>query len=190
MATVPPGAPAADDSESVAGPSPRGQGPTPKLKLVSRWEAHDPLRGDFRQSVATDGYVLRLTREAKISATQRYLAIQVSRQPGNSPSQIEVRLNAGLVASFAAPECRPDAPADVRLIPLESFQGQTVQFEVRQIPQSDSSALEWHFLDFQETGDAHPLASSEYPRVEQFPRLDSRQAARRFDSGVGSESAV
>jgi hypothetical protein len=149
-ATTLPGVPNANDGEPLGETTTGAISGKVHFKLVSRWEGHDPLRGDFRQDVATEGNVLRLSREAKLTATQKYLAIQVSRQPGNSPSRIETRLNNVLLASFEAPESRPDDPADMRLIPLERFQGQTVNVEVRQIPQSTTSALEWRFLDFQE----------------------------------------
>ncbi|MFP6764318.1 MAG: NPCBM/NEW2 domain-containing protein, partial [Planctomycetaceae bacterium] len=114
------------------------------INLVGFRDDTRPGASRYRLALQPQDQFVVLTRSLRIDRGHQWLALCLSRQPGDTtPTLVQVRIDGRACLQQAVPERTGRVDPDPLLVPVSAVAGQTVPVEVILITQGDKSYVDW-----------------------------------------------
>ena len=116
------------------------------LKLTNTLDATVGRDPQYRLTASIADRFYSLTRKLKVSTSQRWLSIVLTRFAESTASFVQVRIDDRMMGEFEVPIRTGASDPDPILIPVSDVQGRTVQVEMVVFNQDDKSLVDWRGL--------------------------------------------
>jgi len=121
------------------------------IRVVNVVSPYDPRKAEYRLKFQTTDRFITFSRTMKIGPKHRWLAAVLTRDHElTTPAAVQIRIDGKVLGDLDVPMQQGPLEPDPLIVPLDGYQGKTVQVEVAFLPQGENSQIDWKGVSLSE----------------------------------------